>query len=63
LRTANPKARDLRVNATDAERRLWAVLRSRQLRGYKFRRFWNNEILANLEAVAFNILKELQARE
>jgi very-short-patch-repair endonuclease len=28
----------LRQNATDAERRLWAVLRHRQLQGYKFRR-------------------------
>jgi len=31
-------ARALRRNSTDAERRLWAVLRSRRLRGYKFRR-------------------------
>ena len=31
-------AKILRQNATDAERRLWARLRSRQLDGYKFRR-------------------------
>jgi very-short-patch-repair endonuclease len=33
---ADPKR--LRVNSTDAERRLWAVLRNRRLLGYKFRR-------------------------
>ena len=32
------KAKELRQNTTDAERRLWAVLRDRRLRGYKFRR-------------------------
>ena len=31
-------ARQLRQTATDAERRLWSVLRNRQLTGYKFRR-------------------------
>jgi len=31
-------ARELRQNSTDAERRLWAALRHRRLRGYKFRR-------------------------
>ena len=31
-------ARELRRNSTDAERRLWATLRSRALTGYKFRR-------------------------
>jgi very-short-patch-repair endonuclease len=28
----------LRTNATDAEKRLWSLLRNRQLAGYKFRR-------------------------
>lgn len=32
------RARDLRANMTDAERRLWQGLRGRQLGGYKFRR-------------------------
>jgi very-short-patch-repair endonuclease len=32
------QARRLRVTMTDAERRLWWVLRSRQLDGFKFRR-------------------------
>lgn len=31
-------ARSLRANQTDAERRLWSLLRSRQLNGLKFRR-------------------------
>ena len=32
------RARRLRTNATDAERRLWSALRGRQLGGHKFRR-------------------------
>ena len=32
------KARQLRRQSTDAERKLWAILRNRQLTGYKFRR-------------------------
>ncbi|HXV00145.1 MAG TPA: DUF559 domain-containing protein [Caulobacteraceae bacterium] len=32
------RARGLRVEATDVERKLWAVLRARQLGGFKFRR-------------------------
>jgi very-short-patch-repair endonuclease len=31
-------ARRLRINMTDAERRLWARLRRKQLRGHRFRR-------------------------
>ena len=31
------RSRGLRHNATDAEKKLWSVLRSRQLRGFKFR--------------------------
>ena len=34
----NNKARALRKNSTDAERRLWQHLRLRQIGGYKFRR-------------------------
>ena len=32
------RARELRRDATDAERRLWSALRDRRLRGYRFRR-------------------------
>jgi very-short-patch-repair endonuclease len=32
------RARELRQNSPDAERRLWSALRDRQLDGYKFRR-------------------------
>src|SRR5665213_3352596 len=34
----SPRARELRQTMTDAERRLWSVLRDRRLLGYKFRR-------------------------
>lgn len=33
-----PDARTLRKSLTDAERRLWLLLRARQLNGHKFRR-------------------------
>jgi very-short-patch-repair endonuclease len=102
-------ARHLRRNETEAERRLWQKLRSRQLGGYKFRRqfpigpffadfccankkfivevdgaqhfiekdkdanrtawlmkqgfrvirFWNEDVMQNLEAVCEKILKEI----
>ena len=32
------RSRTLRKNATDAERKLWSVLRARQLNGFKFRK-------------------------
>lgn len=32
------RSQALRKNATDAERKLWSVLRSRQLGGFKFRK-------------------------
>ena len=32
------RSRKLRHNSTDAERKLWSVLRNRQLNGFKFRR-------------------------
>jgi adenine-specific DNA-methyltransferase len=32
------RSRGLRENATDAERKLWSVLRGRQLNGFKFRK-------------------------
>ena len=34
----NDRPRQLRRDATDAERRLWSALRDRRLRGYRFRR-------------------------
>ena len=34
----NPRARQLRTDMTDAERRLWSLLRNRRLDGHKFRR-------------------------
>jgi very-short-patch-repair endonuclease len=35
---ARARARTLRQNMTEAERRLWQILRSHQTKGYKFRR-------------------------
>src|SRR6266550_3664766 len=35
---ARPRARTLRQNMTEAERRVWQILRSHQMHGYKFRR-------------------------
>ena len=35
---ASPHARSLRTNQTDAERKLWAALRRRQIEGHRFRR-------------------------
>ena len=35
---ASPRARRLRANLTEAESRLWSVLRSKQVRGRRFRR-------------------------
>lgn len=34
----NPRARQMRKELTDAERKLWAHLRRRQIEGHKFRR-------------------------
>ena len=34
----NERARDLRTNMTDAERKLWMFLRNRQLKNQRFRR-------------------------
>jgi very-short-patch-repair endonuclease len=35
---SNPKARQLRQQSTDAERRMWSALRHRRLMRYRFRR-------------------------
>jgi len=44
------KARLLRKNSTDAEKRFWRT-RFLQSKGYQVVRFWNNEVLGNLEGV------------
>jgi very-short-patch-repair endonuclease len=35
---AHPRARSLRQNMTEAEKRVWQILRSHQIKGHKFRR-------------------------
>lgn len=37
-RASTEQARELRINATDAERRLWSAIRNRQLSGVRFNR-------------------------
>ena len=54
------KCRNLRENQTDAEKKLWAILRNRQLEGVKFRRqfpidnyildFYSPELKLGIEA-------------
>jgi len=98
------RARELRKNMTDAERKLWYFLRNRRLAGLKFRRqvpigpyivdfidggehnipdqrrydsqraawleaqgfrilrFWNNEVLFNIESVLAVIFQACQKR-
>jgi very-short-patch-repair endonuclease len=106
---AGARARTLRQNTTEAEKRVWQILRSQQMNGYKFRRqvpigryiadfvchearlileidggqhdrsspqeaersrflqnegyrilrFWNNEVLANLDGIHATIAAEL----
>ena len=36
--TTQQQARALRINPTDAERKLWSLLRGRQIDGFRFRR-------------------------
>ena len=53
-------ARDLRTNATDAERRLWRHLKGRQLCGLKFRRqFAIAGFVADFACVEINLVVEL----
>lgn len=40
MRAINPHAKRLRRDMTDAERKLWSVLRNRQLDDAKFKRQW-----------------------
>ena len=52
------RARRLRRDRTDAEARLWEALRDAYLRtrGLKVLRFWNAEVLGDLDRVAWTIL-------
>jgi very-short-patch-repair endonuclease len=51
------RARQLRRASTEVETRLWQHLRARQMAGHKFRRqhmvlrFWNNEVMENIDGV------------
>jgi len=111
VKASTTKSRQLRSNMTDAERKLWTVLRMRQLEGRRFRRqvpigpyivdfvclearliievdggqhnatqlehdvardrwlssqhfrvlrFWNNDVMANMDGVAERILQMIK---
>ena len=54
------RARRLRAESTDVERKLWAVLRSRQLGGVKFRRqFPIDNYFADFACVEARLIVEL----
>ncbi|MEW6418931.1 MAG: DUF559 domain-containing protein [Nitrospirota bacterium] len=68
------KCRKLRKNQTDAEKKLWALLRNRQVSGVKFRRqfsvgryildFYCPEYRVGIEAdMAGNIMKTKVSKE
>jgi very-short-patch-repair endonuclease len=53
-------ARELRVRSTDAEKRLWRILRSRKLAGYKFRRQYPIEgYIVDFFCIGSNLVVEL----
>jgi len=53
------KSRNLRRNQTDAEKKLWAVLRDRRLSGIKFRRQFSIDIfILDFYAPEFNLAVE-----
>jgi very-short-patch-repair endonuclease len=54
------RARELRVEATDVERKLWSVLRGRQLGGAKFRRQYPiDRYFADFACVEAKLIVEL----
>ena len=67
------KAQRLRKNPTEAEKLLWQKLRARQLNGFKFKRqyplwnyavirFWNHEVLENIDGVLHSLSLTLSRR-
>ena len=64
-----PNVKRLRTNMTDAEQKLWRALRSRGVeserdarrdryftrQGYRVLRFWNNDVLKNMDGVLSRI--------
>ncbi|MES9874965.1 MAG: endonuclease domain-containing protein [Candidatus Sedimenticola sp. 6PFRAG7] len=54
------RARELRRNQTDAEQLLWRSLKSRQLKGYKFRRqFPVHPYIVDFACLSENLIVEL----
>ena len=77
--TAALKAKRLRQNQTDAEKKFWHEIKAKRFEGCKFRRqhpigqyitdfcckvirFWNNEILENMEGVLSSLSLTLSRR-
>ncbi len=53
-------ARYLRKNLTDAERKLWLMLRNRRFYGYKFRRqYWIEKYIVDFICIEKNLIIEL----
>jgi len=50
---------ELRRNQTEAEKALWRKLRNRQFYGFKFFRFWNNEVIQNMDGVLLKISEKV----
>lgn len=54
------KARNLRRNSTDAEMKLWQLLRNRRFDGYKFRRqYWIQNYIVDFVCLEKRLIVEL----
>jgi very-short-patch-repair endonuclease len=58
------RARELRRRSTEAEKRLWAELRNRRLRGFKFRRqVWIGPFVVDFVCVDERLVVELDGSQ
>ena len=64
LKPRTPRARELRVNSSDAERKLWSVISNRRLEGYKFRRQHPiDRYFADFACVEAKLIVEIDGRQ
>jgi very-short-patch-repair endonuclease len=60
MNSLTSRARSLRKNSTETERRLWYAIRNRRLGGFKFRRqVWLGEYIADFVCVERKLIVEL----